>query len=150
MAPPALPLEKVLLQQELRTVAAADREKAERADSLALKQIADGKKTGANAAWLRSSFGVDPAALIAKVPCPILILQGTKDIQVLPADTPRLVDAARATGRNVTVVMLPGDNHLFINIPGDRRSTGVEYLTPAYLDPALFSAIGTWLQGPGK
>jgi dienelactone hydrolase len=145
MAPPALPLDKILMQQELRTVAAADRAKAERADAAALKQIADGKKSDANSAWLRSSFGIDPAAIIAKVPCPILILQGKKDIQVLPADTPRLVDAARAAGRNVTVVMLPGDDHLFINIPGDKPSTGAEYFTPSYLDPALFSAIDTWL-----
>ena len=145
MAPPALPLDKILMQQELRTVAAADRKKAEQADAVALKQIADGKKTDANSAWLRSSFGIDPAAIIARVPCPILIVQGEKDIQVLPTDTPRLVDAARAAGRNVTVVMLPGDDHLFINIPGDEPSTGAEYFTPSYLDPALFTAIDTWL-----
>lgn len=94
---------------------------------------------------MRSSFGIDPAVAIAKVPCPILILQGTKDIQVLAADTPRLVEAARAAGRNVTVVMLKGDDHLFINLPGDQTSTINEYFTPSYLDPALFTAIDTWL-----
>ena len=55
-------------------------------------------------------------ALIARVPCPILILQGTKDIQVLPADTPRLVQAAQNAHRDVTVVMLQDDDHLFLRI----------------------------------
>jgi pimeloyl-ACP methyl ester carboxylesterase len=150
MAPPAIPLEKILMQQTLRTVAPADREKTEQAETAALKEIADGKKTDTFSAWLRSSFGVDPAAIIAKVPCPILILQGTKDAQVLPADTPRLVDAARAAGRNVTVVMLTGDDHLFINLPGNQPSTMSEYFVPSYLDPALFAAIENWLANGGK
>jgi hypothetical protein len=145
MAPPALPLEKIVMQQVLRAVAPADREKTEQAENAALKEITGGKKTDPYSLWLRSSFGIDPAVAIAKVPCPILILQGTKDFQVLPADTPRLVDAARAAGRNVTVVMLPGDDHLFINIAGDQPSTIAEYFTPSYLDPAFFTSIDGWL-----
>ena len=150
MAPPAIPLDKILMQQLLRQAAPADRAKTEQTQTAALKDIADGKKTDVFSAWLRSSFGIDPAALIAKVPCPILILQGSKDIQVLPADTPRLVEAARAAGKNVTVVMLAGDDHLFINIPGTALSTGSEYFTPAYVDPAFFAALDTWLEGTGK
>ena len=145
MAPPALPLEKIVMQQVLRQVAPTDRAKTQQAENAALKEIADGKKTDPYSEWLRSSFGIDPAAIIAKVPCPILILQGTKDIQVLSSDTPRLADAARATGRNVTVIVLPGDDHLFINVPGDQPSTIAEYFKPSYLDPALFTAIDTWL-----
>ncbi|HTA38671.1 MAG TPA: alpha/beta fold hydrolase, partial [Candidatus Acidoferrales bacterium] len=150
MAPPALPLEKILMQQVLRQVAPADRVETERAEDAALKEIAAGKKTDPYSLWLRSSFGIDPAAIVAKVPCPILILQGTKDVQVLAADTPRLADAARAAGRNVTVVLLPNDDHLFITIPADQPSTITEYFTPSYLDPALFNAIDTWLSNVKK
>ncbi len=145
LAPPAIPLEKVLMQQTLALSAPADRAKTEAAEKIALNEISSGKKTDPSSLWMRSSFGIDPAVAIAKVPCPILILQGTKDIQVLAADTPRLVEAARAAGRNVTVVMLKGDDHLFINLPGDQTSTINEYFTPSYLDPALFTAIDTWL-----
>jgi hypothetical protein len=145
LAPPALPLEQILKQQLLREVSSADRAAMEKQVQAELDAIASGKKPSATNRWLRSSFGVDPAALIVRVPCPILILQGTKDIQVLPADTPRLVQAAQNAHRDVTVVMLQDDDHLFINLPADEPSTGGEYFTPSYLDPALFAAIEAWL-----
>jgi hypothetical protein len=73
------------------------------------------------------------------------MLQGTKDIQVLPADTPRLVAAARAAHRDVTVVMLDGDDHLFMRLGPNDKSTGGEYFVPSYLDPQLLVAIRDWL-----
>ncbi|HEV3091452.1 MAG TPA: alpha/beta fold hydrolase [Candidatus Cybelea sp.] len=145
MAPPAIPLEKILMQQALHDAPDADRAAIATQEQAALAGIASGKAADVSSRWLRSTFGIDPAVLIAQVPCPILILQGTKDFQVLPADTPRLVAAARAANRNVTVVMLPNDDHLFITIPADRESSLSEYFVPAYLDPALFGAIESWL-----
>jgi dipeptidyl aminopeptidase/acylaminoacyl peptidase len=145
LAPPALPLERIIMQQVLRTATSAQRASIRQQEQAQLDAIAAGKKAGASAAWLRSSFGIDPAALITNVPCSILIVQGTKDIQVLAADTPRLVDAARAAHRRLTVVMLQNDDHLFIKVPVAEASAGVEYFTPSYLDPALFSAIEIWL-----
>jgi pimeloyl-ACP methyl ester carboxylesterase len=145
LAPPAIPLEKILMQQALRTAPVADRTTIAREEQAAIDAIAMGKKSGASNAWLRSSFGIDPATLIARVPCPILIVQGTKDIQVLAADTPRLVAAARAAKRKVVVQMLDGDDHLFIKLPADEPSSGGEYFTPSYLDRELFRAIESWL-----
>src|SRR5580698_9462568 len=145
LAPPALPLEQILAQQLLRNTPAADRTVQAQKVQSDLAGIAAGKKQGAYNAWLRSSFGIDPAKLIAQVPCPILIVQGTKDIQVLAADTPRLVEAARAANRKLTVVMLPDDDHLFIKLDASESSTGGEYFTPSYLDPALLRALESWL-----
>ncbi len=145
LAPPALGLDQIIMQQTLRTATAANRATIERKEHAELDAIASGKKAGSYNDWLRSSFGIDPAALIAKVPCPILILQGGKDIQVLAGDTPRLVNAARAANRRVTLVMLPNDDHLFIELAPGATSSGGEYFTPAYLDPALFTAIESWL-----
>ena len=145
LAPPALPLEQIIMQQTLHTTTDADRASVQKEEQAELDAIAAGKKTGEENVWLRSSFGIDPAQLIAKVPCPILIVQGGKDIQVLAKDTPRLVDAAKATHRQLTVVMLPDDDHLFIKLaPGD-SSSGAEYFIPAYLDPQLLRAIESWL-----
>lgn len=146
LAPPALPLEQILKKQLLRNTTDANRAATEQRAQAQLDAIASGKRPSAANQWLRSSFGIDPAALIARVPCPILILQGTKDIQVLPTDTPRLVRAAQAADRNVTVVMLPDDDHLFIKLPSDEVSTGGEYFVPSYLDPALFASIEAWLK----
>ncbi len=145
LAPPALPLEQILKQQLLRKVSSANRAAMEKQVQAELDAVASGKKPSAEKRWLQSTFGVDPVVLIAHVPCPILILQGTKDIQVLPADTPRLAQAAQNAHRDVTVVMVQDDDHLFIKLPADERSTGGEYFTPSYLDPALFVAIETWL-----
>jgi pimeloyl-ACP methyl ester carboxylesterase len=145
MAPPALPLERVLMQQLLRNVPPAQQATARRKAQALFAAIESGKAKTAEERWLRSSFGIDPTSLIARVPCPMLILQGTKDIQVLPADTPRLVAAARAARRDLTVVMLDGDDHLFIKLGPDEQSTGGEYFVPAYLDPKLFAAIIEWL-----
>ncbi len=145
LAPPALPLEQVLFKQLIRDAPAGQRAAAEKRARAYITAVATGKRTDAFAVWLRSSFGVDPAKLIAAVPCQILIVQGTKDIQVLAADTPRLVEAARSANRKLTVVMLPDDDHLFIKLGPAQASTGGEYFTPSYLDPALFSAIESWL-----
>ena len=145
LAPPALPLEQILFKQLIRDAPAGQRAAAEKRARAYITAVATGKKTDAFAVWLRSSFGVDPAKLIAAVPCPILIVQGIKDIQVLAADTPRLVEAARSANRKLTVVMLPNDDHLFIKLGPAQASTGGEYFTPSYLDPALFSAIESWL-----
>lgn len=145
LAPPAIPLEKILMQQALHFNGTADPAKVQQKEKAQLDAIAAGERPGRLNAWLRSSFGIDPAALIAKVPCPILILQGTKDIQVLPSDTPRLVAAARTAHRHVSVVMLPDDDHLFIKLAPGETSTIGEYFTPVYLDAALFAAIESWL-----
>ncbi len=148
LAPPAIPLERLLMQQSLRTATAADRAAVTQKEQTEIDAITAGKRPGAGNAWLRSSFGIDPVTLIAAVPCPILIVQGGRDIQVLAADTPRLVAAARTAGRRVTLVMLADDDHLFIKLPPGQPSTGGEYYAPSYLDPALFAAIENWLSGP--
>jgi dienelactone hydrolase len=145
MAPPALPVERVLMQQLLRNVPAAQQAAARRRAQALFASIESGKVKTSDARWLRSTFGIDPITLIVRVPCPILIVQGTKDIQVLAADTPRLVAAARAAHRNVTVVMLDGDDHLFIHLDPSEKSTGGEYFVPSYLDSRLFTAIRDWL-----
>ena len=145
LAPPAIPLEKIIMQQTLHFTMPADRRAVAQQEQAELEAIASGKRSGPANAWLRSSFGIDPPTLIAKVPCPILIVQGTKDIQVLPTDTPRLITAAHAAHRQITVAMVPGDDHLFIKLSDAETSTLGEYFTPAYLDPALFTAIEAWL-----
>ncbi|MBV9440549.1 MAG: alpha/beta hydrolase [Candidatus Eremiobacteraeota bacterium] len=142
---PALPLDQVLIKQVTRGLSGAPLNDAREKAAREYEQIKTGGNADPSAPWLRSWFGVDPAALIARVPCPILVMQGGKDIQVLPADMPRLVDAARAAGRDVTVRFFPDDDHLFIDVPGDAPSTGAEYLVPAALDPAMLTAAADWL-----
>lgn len=89
----------------------------------------------------------DPAMIVPQVRQPILIVQGSLDMQVDPANADRLASLARSRKRQaaVEVVKLPGVNHLFVP-----AATGevAEYATlkEKQITPALPAAIAQWLQ----
>src|SRR5579863_98784 len=145
MAPPALPIDQILVQQVSRGLTGDARAKAIADQLSANAAIRAGKSKAPGAIWLRTSFGIDPADVIKRVPCPILILQGGKDFQVLAKDLPRLVDAATAAHRDVTVHVFPNDDHLFITVPTRQTAMSTEYLIPHHVDPAVISALLAWL-----
>ncbi|UYZ63843.1 alpha/beta hydrolase family protein [Hymenobacter weizhouensis] len=100
--------------------------------------------------WLRYFLLTDPAGSLRQVKCPVLALNGTKDLQVA-ADVhlPAIERALKAGGnRNVTVRALPGLNHLF-----QTAATGSEkeYATiEETFSPAALEIIGTWLAQHAK
>lgn len=63
--------------------------------------------------WMRDLAEYDPAPTLAKVKCPILVLNGSKDRQVLPDQNLPAIRAATKGNSDVTVIELPGLNHLF-------------------------------------
>ncbi len=83
--------------------------------------------------YLISWFKYDPAEEIARLNCPVLILQGTTDIQVKAEDA-ELLSAAIAHGEKV---ILEGMNHVLKNAPEDM---GLNVQT--YNDPSLPLAEG--------
>jgi alpha-beta hydrolase superfamily lysophospholipase len=148
MAPPALPLARISAEQYLAGVPPPNRADAARDEAAALDKLR--KSSDVRNAWYRSSMDVDPIVDIRRVRSPILILQGAGDAQVLPADLPRLVDAARATNHEVTVRTFSGDNHLFEKIVGPQPQTPAvalhQYLTvPARVDPRVLDDLIAWL-----
>ena len=146
MAPPAIPLDQILVQQVSRGLTGAAKANAIADEQKEIRAIKAGTASPYGAGpWLRSSFGIDPAQVIAKVPCPILILQGGKDFQVLAKDLPRLVDAAKAAHRDITVHVFPNDDHLFITVPTGQTAVPAEYLAPHRVDPAMIDALLAWL-----
>ncbi len=63
--------------------------------------------------WMRGLMDYDPRPTLAKVKCPILALNGSKDGQVPPEQNlPAIREATRANP-DVTLVELPNLNHLF-------------------------------------
>ncbi len=132
LAPPAIPLAQVIARQAHLSDAAYHRQLA----------AADARVRQFVASWA----GYDPAKTIAKVRCPILVLQGGKDFQVLASDLPRLVNAARAAHRDITVRVLPSDDHVFLKVPAGKSSTLAEYYKPGYVDAAVASTILGWLR----
>ena len=65
--------------------------------------------------WFRDFLLYDPAATLSKLTCPVLDINGEKDLQVPPEQNlPPIRKALEAGGnKNFEVVELPGLNHLF-------------------------------------
>ena len=78
--------------------------------------------------YLISWFRFDPAKEIAALKIPILIAQGTTDLQVTPGDANRL--AAAAPGAKL--LLIDGMNHVLKSATGDRAAQ-----MPSYSDPTL-------------
>jgi fermentation-respiration switch protein FrsA (DUF1100 family) len=84
--------------------------------------------------FLISLFSYDPAALVAKLRLPVLILQGERDLQVSVGDAKRLAAADPAA----KLVLLPDVNHVLKTVASDERN--VNFAT--YADPSLPLAPG--------
>ncbi|MDZ4714175.1 MAG: alpha/beta fold hydrolase [Cytophagales bacterium] len=76
--------------------------------------------------YMISWFRYDPQVEIKKLSIPVLILQGTNDIQVSTADAERLSAANPAA----KLVLLEGMNHILKNVPGDRQANIATYGNP--------------------
>jgi pimeloyl-ACP methyl ester carboxylesterase len=65
--------------------------------------------------WMRFFLAHDPAPVLRKVKCPVLAVNGEKDLQVPPRENLSAIEKALSEGgnTNITVVELSGLNHLF-------------------------------------
>jgi uncharacterized protein len=65
--------------------------------------------------WFRSLLQYDPAPVLSKLTCPVLVLNGEKDVQVPPQQNlPPIRKALESGGnKNFEIDELPGLNHLF-------------------------------------
>lgn len=84
--------------------------------------------------FLISLFAIDPARLIAGLQQPVLIVQGTRDLQVQATDAQRLKQAAPAA----RLVLLEGVNHVLKPVASDDRAANLA----TYGDPGLPLAPG--------
>jgi pimeloyl-ACP methyl ester carboxylesterase len=95
--------------------------------------------------WFRFFLDYDPAVTLKKVSCPVLVLDGEKDLQVPSAENLPVIQAALEAGENKTfeVMEVPGLNHLF-----QRSETGSpsEYgVIQETFAPEALNKIITWL-----
>ena len=90
--------------------------------------------------YMISWFKWDPAAELAKVKVPVLILQGTTDIQVAVAEADSLQKAAPTA----TLVKVEGMNHVLKGVVGDQATQ-----LRSYSDPAL-PLVGTVVDAIAK
>lgn len=93
--------------------------------------------------YLISEYKYDPAKEIAKLTIPVLIVQGTHDIQVDVKDA-RLLAAADPRAQ---LALIDGMNHLLVDAPSDRTANIATYSEPQLpLDPHLVPTIAAFLK----
>jgi len=94
-------------------------------------------------AWLRSHIGRDPLAVLARVACPVLVLQGARDVQVLAdRDTPALAGALEKHPDH-EVRVFPTLDHLF-KVASDPPSS-LDYLRARPVDAEFLGVLTAWL-----
>ena len=94
--------------------------------------------------FLRSWMKYDPAEEVKKLKIPVLILQGSTDIQVQVKDGEQLKKAQPSA----TLVTLEGMNHVLRIAPEDRMQNIATYNQPELpLHPELMSTLISFLEG---
>src|SRR5262249_19777030 len=95
--------------------------------------------------YLMSWFALDPVEELSKVTCPVLILQGTTDLQVKVEDAQRLA----AAQPKAKLILIDGMNHVLKAAPADRDANLQTYAAPSLpLAPQLIPAIVAFVAAP--
>ena len=103
-----------------------------------------------NAPWMRYFLTYEPAPALEKTKCPVLAVNGDKDLQVdAKLNLPKIEQALKAGGnKDFTIEVIPGLNHLF-----QTCSTGspTEYESiEETLAPRFLETVGKWLKSRVK
>lgn len=113
-------------------------EKGERVDTATLHPALANLFAPAVQGYLIDLFRYRPAALAAALRWPMLIVQGSEDLQI-GVDDARALAAARPDAR---LVLLTGVNHVLRSVPpGDRAANLASYAADTPIDPRIAEAI---------
>ena len=97
--------------------------------------------------YLISWFRYDPAKSIAALTVPVLIVQGTTDVQVSVDEAKRLAAAAP----RAKLLILEGMNHVLKSVPADQEKQVASYSDPTLqLAPDLLMNIVAFVRKAGK
>ena len=98
-----------------------------------------------NLQWVREHMALDPLANLQGVTAPVLIIQGDRDLKVMPYHAKALAQALQEGGNEqVTVHYLEETTHEFLFFPYDNPQ--FDPLDPWRLTPLLFDLIVEWVQ----
>jgi pimeloyl-ACP methyl ester carboxylesterase len=105
----------------------------------------DAQVKGLTSPWYRFFIGYNPAPALAKVTCPVLAINGEKDLQVPPAQNLPALRRVLASNPAAHIEEIPGVNHLF-----QTATTGspTEYATiEETIAPVVLEKISSWILG---
>ena len=93
---------------------------------------------------MRRFLELDPTVALRKVPCPVLVLNGTLDTQVTPGQNVPAIEAAlKQAGVPATVKILPGLNHLFQ--PAKTGAFSEYSQIETTMDPSVPAIVADWI-----
>jgi fermentation-respiration switch protein FrsA (DUF1100 family) len=107
--------------------------------------LSDGAATAVNNAWFRFFLSYDPRPILRQVKCPVLAINGARDLQVPAKENLAEIGSALKSGGNlrVTTVELPGLNHLFQPC---KTGSPSEYASiETTIAPEALKMMGDWI-----
>jgi fermentation-respiration switch protein FrsA (DUF1100 family) len=95
--------------------------------------------------WYQFFMTYDPLPTLREITCPVLAINGSKDMQVPTEPNLTLIEKALKEGGNAdyTVLELAGLNHLFQT--AETGSPEEYYLIEETMSPAALEVMGDWL-----
>ncbi len=95
--------------------------------------------------WLKFFLTYDPKPTLSKVKCPVLAINGEKDLQVPPKENLSAIEEALKVGgnQNYTIKELSGLNHLFQTAQTGALSEYVKI--EETISPVALKIVGDWI-----
>ena len=109
------------------------------------KKAIDIQTKAVNTPWFRFFLAYDPFPVLEKVKCPVLALNGAKDLQVPPKENLEAIKKALTEGgnKNFKTMEIPGLNHLFQHC---KTCLVSEYATiEETISPEVLEIIYNWI-----
>lgn len=109
-----------------------------------MKKAIDAEISNVNSAWFRFFLTYDPKPTLAKVKCPVLALNGAKDLQVPVSNLAAIIKAINSgANMNVDTVRFTNHNHLFQNC--ETGSTAEYAQIEETIDPEVLRTMTDWI-----
>lgn len=160
MAAPGRTLDKIILDQvrwsaEQQGIGGAELEKLIAEEEEFFKQVlANEEETVLTfrdqqvpaALLLKDEFLHDPLKMIVQVECPVLILQGAKDVQISVRDAELLAAALKQAGHNdYELKIFPKLDHLFMPVKGEKNIEVYQETTRKF-GPVFLNTLLRWMR----
>jgi fermentation-respiration switch protein FrsA (DUF1100 family) len=133
------------LTQELLTNLSPEDRKAIEAEEKDASELAEASVKQLANPWFKFFLDYDPRDALRKLTCPVLVLNGEKDLQVPPAQNlPEIEKALKEAGNTRFVIKeLPGLNHLFQSA---KTGTPAEYAQiEETFNPEAMKIVADWI-----
>lgn len=121
-----------------------------KSDTVITKELIKQSISSYNTVWMRYFLKYDPAPTLAKVKCPVLAVNGAKDLQVPSGMNLPAIEAAVKQGGNqdVTVKEFPGLNHLFQHC--EKCTIGEYGILEETFSPEVIDFTAKWILEKGR